>query len=228
MNSNMIQQLKTLIQAQDEEMVISLITDQPKVLGEKDENGTSGLLLIAYSGLPTALKVAKSLKKSFSFHESIVCGEADQVINRIEKNPELINSYSNDGFTPIALATFFNHTAIAQWMLSNGGDPSLPAHNPSKVTALHSAVARENIELVKAFLKFGVDVNTPQMQGVTALHSAVHRGNIELVKILIENGADMNLKMDSGNSSMDIAENEGFLTIVEYFNSKKIKFESRV
>ncbi|MFC3972618.1 ankyrin repeat domain-containing protein [Maribacter confluentis] len=52
-----------------------------------------------------------------------------------------------------------------------------PAKNPSKVNALHSAIAKENHELCKLLIEYGVDVNTVQMQNVTALHSAVHRGN---------------------------------------------------
>lgn len=220
--NDMIEKLKTHIQNKESEIAISFIKQNPEVLNLEDDNGSSGLMIIAYSGLEKVLEEAIELKKSFSFHESIVAGRMEFVKSYLEQtNTYLVNAYSNDGFTPLSLAAFFNQTEIAKLLVENGADPNLSATNPSKVTALHSAIAKENYELCKILLANGADVNAVQMQNVTALHSAVHRGNLELTKLLVENGASIGSKMDNGDTALIIAEREGHKSITEYLLGQK-------
>jgi len=219
--SDMIEKLKTHIQNKESEKAISFIEQNPEVLNLEDNNGTSGLMIIAYSGLKKVLEKAIELKKSFSFHESIVTGKMKIIKSYLEKSPtNLINTHSNDGFTPLSLAAFFNQTEVAKLLLANGADPNLSATNPSKVNGFHSAIAKENYDLCKILLAKGADVNAVQMQNVTALHSAVHRGNLKLTKLLIQNGASIDLKMDNGDTALIIAEREGYKNIVEYLLGK--------
>ena len=87
------------------------------------------------------------------------------------------------------------------------------------MNALHSAVAKENYELCKLLIEYGVNVNAAQMQNVTALHSAAHRGNLKLVRLLVENRAEINLKMDNGDTAISIAENDGHKEVKVYLES---------
>lgn len=221
-SDNMIELLKTHIKNKEVDKVISLISENPDVLNLKDDNGSSGLFLIAYSGLDKAFEKAVELKKSFSFHEAIICSKIEIVKNYLNKSDsDLKNTYSSDGFTPLSLAGFFNQTEIAKLLIEKGADPNLSATNPSKVNALHSAVAKENYELCEILIKKGANVNAVQMQNVTALHSAVHRGNLDLVKLLIENEALIEMKMDNGDTALIIAEREGHKSIKEYILNKQ-------
>lgn len=215
--TNMIELLKTHIKNKEADKVISLIKENPDVLNLIDDNGSSGLMIIAYSGLEKSFEKAIELKKSFSFHEAIVCGKTN-IVKDYLNNPDfdLINTHSNDGFTPLSLAGFFNQTEIAKSLIELGADPNLSAKNPSKVNALHSAIAKENYELCKLLIENRANVNAVQVQNVTALHSAVHRGNLDLVKLLIENNASITLKMDNGDTALIIAEREGHNSIAEY------------
>ncbi len=210
----MIPLLKTALQNREEEKVISFLTDNPQSLGMEDENGSSGLMLIAYSGLEKAFKHAISLKKDFSFHEAIVCGRIEELST--DDSTAMVNTHSKDGFSPLSLAAFFNRNAIAALLLAKGADPDLAAINPTKVTALHSAVAKENYELCAQLIAKGADVNAVQIQQVTPLHSAVHRGNLELAKLLIENGANGSLQMDNGDTPLAIAKREGHTSLEEF------------
>ncbi|OEJ98599.1 hypothetical protein A8C32_05210 [Flavivirga aquatica] len=165
---------------------------------------------------------AIELKNSFSFHEAIVCGKIEIVNSYFEKsNSNLVNTHSSDGFTPLSLAAFFNQTAIAKLLIENGADPNLSATNPSKVNALHSAIAKEHYELCKILLEKGANVNATQIQNVTALHAAVHRGNLTLTKLLIENGASIGLKMDNGDTPLIIAKREDHKNIVHCLLNKQ-------
>jgi len=96
----------------------------------------------------------------------------------------------------------------------------LAAKNPSKINALHAAVAKENIELCKLFIENGININSTQTQNVTPLHSAVHRGNLELVKLLITNGADSSLKMDNGDDALIIAKRDQHTEILNFLTKK--------
>ena len=217
--NDMIDSLKTHIKNKEADKIVALITEHPEVLDQRDENGSSGLLIIAYSGIEEAFNKAKELKKSFTFYEAIVCGEEENVTDSLAKDKTYANRYSNDGFPPLCLAAFFNQTGIAKLLLENGADLNLQATNPSKVNALHSAVAKENYKLCKLLIEYGVNVNATQMQNVTALHSAAHRGNLQIVKLLIESGADINLKMANGDTAISIAERDGHQEVKVYLEN---------
>ena len=175
-------------------------------------------MLLAYSNLDTAFHKAIELKTSFTFHEAIVAGKIE-IVNDYLQEIDLANRYAEDGFTPIALAAFFNQTAIAKILLKAGADPSLASKNGAKVNALHAAVAKENEELCRLFIENDVDVNAVQTQNVTALHAAAHRGNLKLVKLLVENGAQIDFAMDNGDTPISIAERDGHQAVVTYLKS---------
>lgn len=216
----MMDQLKTLLKNREEDHIISLITEHPSVLDEQDENGSTGIMLLAYNGLPKAFEKANELKTSFTFHEAIVCGKMNQVETFIAADKNCVDHYSNDGFTPVSLAAFFDQTAIAKVLLEHGANPALQATNPSKVNALHSAVAKGNYELCELLVASGMDLNLGQTQNVSALHSAAHRGNLKLVELLVENGADIRAKMENGATPLDLAQKDGHEVVVAYLESK--------
>ncbi|WP_228237297.1 ankyrin repeat domain-containing protein [Allomuricauda sp. M10] len=212
----MIEKLKECIKNKETDKILNLIRENPEVLDLQDESGTSGLLVIAYSGIPEVLETAKTMKQSFTFHEAVVCGLLEKVKNMLTQNPALINQYANDGFTPVSLAVFFDKSEMAKWLLEQGADPNLHANNPSKVNAMHAAVAKNNVELCKLLISKGADVNAPQMQQVTPLHSAAHRGNLEMVNLLVENGAQINLKMENGDTALSIAQRDGHTDVIAF------------
>lgn len=221
--NDMIDSLKAYIKSKESNKIIAYIKKNPEILEQIDANGSTGLLIIAYSGLDNAFTKAKELKKHFNFHEAIVCGKLDLVKQNILQNKNLTNTYSVDGFTPLSLAAFFNETTIAKLLLEHGANPNLQAINPSKVNALHSAVAKENYDLCLLLIKNGVNVNATQIQNVTALHSAAHRGNLKIVKLLVENGAEINLKMDNGDTATSIAEKDKHKEVLDYLVEKSNK-----
>ncbi len=212
----MIDSLKSELSKKDSAHLIALLASHPEVLEETDENGSSGFMLIAYSGLESVFNKAIDLKQSFSFHEAIVAGKESTFQELLKANNSLANSHSKDGFTPLSLAAFFDQTSIAIMLLENGADPNLQATNPSKVNALHSAVAKENYELCEKLIAFGVDVNATQMSNVTALHSATHRGNLEIVQLLVEHGAEIEIKMENGDTAVSIAERDNHQEVLKF------------
>jgi len=219
-----------LINDRNETAIISHIEKNPTSLEINDDNGASVYATLAYYGLIQAFEFARSIKKNFSFHESIISGRKEDIEAQLEKND--INLKSDDGFTPIVLAVLFNHTEIAKQLLYFGADPNIKADNQSMVNALHAAIARENIELVELFLYHNADANATQMQGVTPLHSAAKRGNLDLVKLLITYGANIELPMANGDNALKLAENENHSEIASVLeiarNEKTLKVIDKI
>lgn len=204
----MIEALKSLIQNQNVDSCYQMLSDNPEVLDIKDENGATGFMLVAYSGDARLLELAVALKNELDFYEAIIVGDIELVKEYVEKNKEmLINSFSGDGFTPIALAAYFNQSEMVRFLFEMGADPNTKASNPSRVNALHAAVARENLALCGFLLDNGAMVDATQISGVTPLHSAVHRGNVELTKLILSYNPNVYLKMDNGQDALAIASN---------------------
>lgn len=67
----------------------------------------------------------------------------------------------------------------------------------SKYTALHHAVKWNDVEITKAVLAAGVDINARTGHALlrsTALHIAARLNHLEIGKLLVEAGADQNAK----------------------------------
>jgi 8-oxo-dGTP pyrophosphatase MutT (NUDIX family) len=203
-----------LITDRNESAIINHIKENPETLAIKDENGASVFATLAYHGFRKAFDMSCSIKENFSFHESIISGRIGDIYTHLRQND--INLKSDDGFTPIALAAFFNHTEIAKQLLYHGADPNISADNPSKVNAMHAAVARENQALIALFLNHNANVDATQMLGVTPLHSAVKRGNLDLVKLLITYGANVDLQLTNGDNALKIAVDENHTEIANF------------
>jgi len=214
---HMIHLLKAHSKNKDTNQVISLINSNPEILDFRDHYGSSGLMIIAYNKLDKVLEQALALKKKLSFHEAIVCGKIDIVKDCLKQyKSKGINELSQDGYPPLCLAALFNQTEIAKLLIKQDADVNLVARNVSRVTALQSAVAKENYELCTILLKANANPNVTQIQNATALHSAVYRGNLALTKLLVDNGAFVSTKMYTGETAMSIAENRGYQEIKDY------------
>ncbi|KAH7239769.1 ankyrin repeat-containing domain protein [Fusarium solani] len=83
--------------------------------------------------------------------------------------------------------------------------------------ALMSAVARENIVLVRMLLNLGADVNARGCEG-TALQLASAQGNLKLVQLLLKGGADVNSAVQNhkrGRTALQAAAGSGDEDLVE-------------
>ena len=63
-----------------------------------------------------------------------------------------------------------------------------------------------HVDVVKALIDNGADLEASDFYGWTPLMKATYRNNIEIVKLLVEKGANVNAKNFVGNSVLYIAE----------------------
>ncbi|MFC3417692.1 ankyrin repeat domain-containing protein [Algoriphagus hitonicola] len=203
------------IQKGETDYLASRLSSNPELAKEKTESGIYLIQFAAYCKNQQAIDILKEYLSDLTLHESACIGELDGIKNTLSKNPELINDFSADGFTPLGLASYFGHIELVRLLLTHGAIPNIPSNNSFRVTPLHSACAISNYEIAERLLKNGAEVNAKQQNGVTPLHSAAHHGKKELVKLLLKYGADPNAKMDNGKSPMDLGRESGFPDLFE-------------
>ena len=119
------------------------------------------------------------------------------------------NQLSEDGFTPLALAAFFENPEAFDLLLPLTTDVNAAARNPQKVAALHAATAKRNTAMVDKLLHAGADPNQVQQDGFTALHAAAMHGDAAIAGLLLLAGADVRQKSAKGEDAATLARKGG-------------------
>ena len=86
-------------------------------------------------------------------------------------------------------------------------------------TALHSAIAKGDQEMVRILIDGGTDVNESDVFGEPPLHAAIDKGNDGMVTLLLEAGANVDAKNAFGDPALHRAilkgDSEMVRTLVE-------------
>lgn len=85
----------------------------------------------------------------------------------------------------------------------------LNASQADGMTALHWAAYRDDVALVKQFLKAGAQADAANRYGVTPLALACTNGNDEIVTLLLDAGADANTTLHGGETVLMTAARAG-------------------
>lgn len=151
--------------------------------------------------------------------ELAALGRDEGLRDLVARQPDLVNAYADDGFTPLALAAFFSSAATVRLLLAHGADVSLAARNDMRVQALHAAVASRNADAALALLDAGADSNARQQVGYTPLMAAAGAGRGDMVTLLLDRGADPALAADDGKTAADMAQEHGHAALAERLRS---------
>jgi ankyrin repeat protein len=135
-----------------------------------------------------------------------------------------VNDALPDGTNALVLAAHSGHGAVCALLLEKGADPNAAAVG---YTALHAAVLRSDLGLVKALLAHGAHPNvvitkgTPvrresqdyelpkTLLGATPYLLAAKFLEVEMMPLLVEAGADPRLPMDDGTAPLMAAAGMG-------------------
>jgi ankyrin repeat protein len=173
------------------------------------ENGLSPILIAAYHGQRELASFLADKTVVLSIFEAAATGKINHVIRLLARDPELVNTYAEDGFQPLGLASFFGHFDTAEYLARAGALLNSPSRNELKATPLHSAAAGGHTRIVKMLLDLGADPNVREQGGFTPLHAAAQNGDVDTIRALLLGGADLTLKADDGKIAQDLAMEAG-------------------
>lgn len=168
----------------------------------------SPLMQALYEGKTDEARAIAAARSDLDVFEAAAIGDVEQLRMLLVENSELVNDWSEDGFTPLHFASFFGHPEAAKLLVEQGADLEARSTNEQfalDAAPLHSASAAGQLEVCKVLLDAGADVNAVQHGGYTALLDAAANGNAELVDLLIERGADQNARLDDGRGLGDLS-----------------------
>ena len=211
--------LEEYIQSGNGAALSELLRMRPQLAVTNTSFNVSPLMLACYYKKQPIAAIILRYVKDLSIFEASAVGKFDSVANIIYHRPDLINSFSEDGFTPLGLASYFGKEDVARYLLLKGADPNVPSQNGYHVYPLNSTVAANNSDITKILLEAGAEVNVAQSSGLTPLHSAAYHGNIEILILLLEAGADIHAKTDAGKTPADVASTSGHHDIARILSS---------
>lgn len=114
----------------------------------------------------------------------------------------LVDSYRGD---------IEDFTQKAEYLKSQG--INIKSKQSGGTTLVHAAIKKNDVELLKFLLAYGIDVNAKDENGETALHLAALQSQDEkMLKFLVEAGANRNIATAFDESAYDLAKNNEMLS----------------
>ena len=131
-----------------------------------------------------------------------------------------IDEPTGSGTTPLVVAAHSGFGTFGAFLLDQGADPNLAMGG---YTALHAAILRSDLDLVKALLAHGADPNarieqatpvgrssddhalTLQLIGATSFWQAASYNDLEIMRALLAGGASPGLTTPDGKTALAVA-----------------------
>jgi ankyrin repeat protein len=121
--------------------------------------------------------------------EAASLGDVARLGDLLPGNPALAQARSDDDFTPLHYAAFFDGPDAARLLLEHGADVNAFADNELGVRPLNSAAAAGRRDVAALLLEHGADPNAPTRGGFTPLDAARENEDKKLAELLRSHGA---------------------------------------
>jgi ankyrin repeat protein len=146
-------------------------------------------------------------------------------IDRLIELGANINSYTDEGATPLVLAVANNHYETVKTLLKHF--PSLDDITSEGETPLLISVKNGSSEIAEILLRAGADIDFNDNYGVSSLHYAALSGFLELTDLLLYYDASIDLKTDDGFTSLHTATLAGHIDVADLLIQNGANMESR-
>ncbi|SDP59425.1 Ankyrin repeat-containing protein [Mucilaginibacter sp. OK268] len=210
-----IEKLEQYITTADLGKLEALLMQSPALATTITSHQVSPLMLSCYYKKPEVTDVLLRYVNQITLFEASAAGKLEVVSHFVETAPNTVDDHASDGFTPLGLACYFGHEAVARYLVTNGADVNRASNNGFQVYPIHSACAGNYTAIARMLVENGAQVNVKQQAGATPLHTAAQNGNIDLLVLLLEHGARTDVRMEGGKLPTDLAREKGFEEIAE-------------
>ena len=120
--------------------------------------------------------------------EAASLGRAERLRELLAADTALAQARSDDDFTALHYAAFFDGPETALLLVEHGADVNAFAENELGVHPLNSEVAAGQREVAAILLEHGADPNAPTRSGFTPLDAAHANGDEKLAELLRSHG----------------------------------------
>lgn len=208
--------------------VADAVQADPSLASSRDPQGVSVLLWSVYFGQPLIrdFLVARLAAGGVALDvfEAAALGDLPQLKALLAADPDLVYSYSGDGWTALHLAAAFGTPGAVSALLAAGARVDALSQNPQQNHPLHAALALgKNPEIIRLLLDHGAPVNAVQAGGFTPIFSAATANRRDLAELLLAHGADLAPKSDQGKTAADFARERGHSELAEWLDSQSAK-----
>src|SRR5690606_1849846 len=117
--------LEEYIENGDGVAIDNLLHNNPSLARIKTSHDISPLLLACYYNKPQLAKIILNHLEDIDIFEAAAVGLQEETAKILRNNPQLLNQFSDHGFTPLALATHFGNEDMVRHFLRLGADPNL-------------------------------------------------------------------------------------------------------
>jgi uncharacterized protein len=213
-----------LIQTGATAEVADSVQADPELAAWRDPQGVSALLWAVYCGqvLVRDFLIARLAADGIALDifEAGAVGDEARLAALLDAEPELIHSFSGDGWTPLHLAAGFGTPPGVAALIKAGAAIDTVSRNPQQNQPLHAALALDkNAETVELLLVRGAPVNSAQAGGFTPIFSAAIANRRDLVEMLLAHDADPHRKSDQNKTAADFARERGHAELADWLDS---------
>lgn len=190
-----------LVTSNDLDGLRAALSHDPQIARARHPSGASLVAWAAYMGNVGAIAAVRAQVPELDPHEAIILKDGERLEAALAGGWDA-NALSQDGFTPLGLAAFFDNAEAFELLLPLTRDVNAAAQNPQKVAALHAATAKRNAHFVEKLLRAGADPGQAQADGFTPLHVAAMHGDTAIVGLLLLFGADPKQRNAKGEDAV--------------------------
>jgi ankyrin repeat protein len=208
------------VKAGNSDEAMKQVAADPTTLSARDESGATAVLLAAYYRQEPLARALAERKRDLDLFEAAVLGDVPRATALLDANPSLLDSFSQDGWTALHLAAFFNRPEMVDLLLARGARLDLKSKNAVNNSPLNAAVAAGRVEIARRLLAKGADANAHQHGGITPLHEAAAAGNAEMVRLLLSYRADANAISEDNRTPLGMALEKGHQQVVDILQPK--------
>lgn len=219
-------QILSAARSGDVDQVRELLEQDSRLISARDPMGNTAMIMAVTFGQIEVAELLRAAGVKPDIHEAAAIGDIDRVSELLNANASLLDSYSQEGFTPLALASHFGRTEVAAFLISRGANVNDVSRHDLKLSPLHAALFGRETEVARLLIDHGANVNAKRggaglpRAGWTALHYCAGFGFTKLAEYIIDRGADTNVVDDEGRTPLDVARKADNREIIALLSDK--------
>ncbi len=132
-------------------------------------------------------------------HSAAEVGNTEMVQLLMLKGADIDAKDSTSGFSPLFEAVCAGHVATTLALLAGGADVSI---GTSELSVVHEAAGNGDVDILRAVIEYGADVNHVITSQTSALHCAAYNNQAQAIDVLIKAGAIIEARDSSGRTPL--------------------------